>query len=77
MMNLDRLHRALDHVERAGSSEAGRLDELAWLRVAQDELAQVVDDRVGRLRAAHGASWAEIGDALGITKQGAQQRFGA
>ncbi len=31
---------------------------------------------VAALRAEHGYSWADIGRALGITRQAAQQRFG-
>jgi hypothetical protein len=77
MTNLDRLERALSRIDPTDNSKKGHLDQLAWLRVAQSEVANLVDDAVGRLRALHGASWAEIGEALEISKQGAQQRFGS
>lgn len=50
-----------------------RLDAARRLREAADdlELAQVKAARKA------GATWAEIGACYGLTKQGAQQRFGA
>jgi len=48
------------------------LDELAErLRALERE----VDDKVGLARRA-GASWAQVGRATGLTRQGAQQRWG-
>jgi hypothetical protein len=41
----------------------------------QETLAAEVQCRVFDARA-QGASWADVGFALGITKQAAQQRFG-
>ena len=46
---------------------------------ASEELAGTADQLVTHFVVAArraGASWAEIGDALGVTKQGAQQRYG-
>lgn len=53
--------------------------ELGELIVARTALA-AAEERVahttGKARRA-GASWTQVGDALGITRQAAQQRFGA
>ena len=52
--------------------------ELVELLAAATELARA-EEGVGRaVRAARGAgaSWAEVGDALGTSRQAAQQRFG-
>lgn len=51
---------------------------VAELKVGADRVAHweaSVGAQVSSLRQ-HGASWSVIGDALGITKQAAQQRFG-
>jgi hypothetical protein len=37
---------------------------------------QLLGETVTRLREQHGYSWGDIGHALGITRQAAQQRFG-
>jgi hypothetical protein len=77
MIDLNRLERALTRINASDNSKISQLEQLAWLRVAQDEFANLMDDSVGRLRALYGASWAEIGEALEMSKQGAQQRFGS
>lgn len=46
----------------------------AWRREEERARAQVVD-AVGRARAG-GASWAQVGAAVGISRQAAQERFG-
>lgn len=58
-------------------------DPLAQLRAAaakKDELHELADDLLGHFveaaRAA-GATWSEVGDALGVSKQAAQQRHTA
>ncbi len=63
-----------------GALQAG-LRALAELATARDEARRVVvghDDRI-RAAVAHlrvdGASWGQIGVALGISRQGARQRF--
>lgn len=48
---------------------------LAGLHAAQDELMFRTALWARKARAA-GSSWSEIGEALGMTKQAAQQRFG-
>lgn len=72
---------SLDDLRRAAESRgphASPLEALAAavsvadeIRMAADEL---LDGYVGRCRA-EGCSWAEIGQAFGISKQAAQQRF--
>ena len=56
-----------------------KLEILAELSVAAgtfDAARQSLADEVERARHA-GATWSEIGQALGMTRQGAFQRFGA
>jgi len=74
MSQLDDLRRAVE----ARGPHASPIDALSAavavadeMRVAADEL---LDGYVGRARA-EGCSWAEIGQAFGISKQAAQQRF--
>lgn len=51
---------------------------LEELRGARDELeaAQDAVDRFARHAHRHGASWTEVGEVLGISRQAAWQRFG-
>ncbi len=52
-------------------------DDLAALVAAAQVLRTLADDveaRVFNARAA-GSTWAEVGEALGMTRQAAQQRF--
>lgn len=53
-------------------AELGRLIDAAR---AVDEADRKLTDAARAARAA-GASWAQIGDALGLTRQAAQQRWG-
>lgn len=48
----------------------------AHLKAAEKSLQMLEVVLVARLRA-RGTTWAEIGDGFGITRQAAQQRFGA
>jgi len=56
-----------------------RLEELAAARVEArrvvDGLDEEIEAAVAHLRV-DGASWAQVGRALGISRQGARQRFG-
>ena len=62
----------LDHKVEA-DSPAVTLDTLsAWSTTIQHE----VTDQVARCRVS-GMSWQDIADTLGVSKQGAQQRYGA
>jgi len=54
---------------------AGDIDALAGLAVMAGELDAAMQHGVNGLRDA-GYSWAEIAARLGITRQGAQQRWG-
>jgi hypothetical protein len=59
---------------RAG---AGDLDALASMAAHGDEVDAHLLDAIAMLRdEPHCYSWQEIGDALGISRQAAQQRFG-
>lgn len=58
-----------------GGGEPDELDRLSVWRVVAHEAEVAISAGVVRARAA-GATWAEVGDALGMTRQGAHQRFG-
>jgi Clp amino terminal domain, pathogenicity island component len=72
--NLDHLIR---HVEQQDSNHQP-LAQLAHAVIVAERLDSLADKLVGhfveRARAA-GASWAEVGHSLGVTKQAAQKRF--
>jgi hypothetical protein len=53
------------------------LDALGTLKAMRDELDTAIEDGVARLRndPDQPASWAEIGDQLGIRRQSAQERY--
>lgn len=57
-------------------SLAGRAPDLEEV-VELAALTTVLTRRAVDLHRQLGATWAEIGESLGITKQAAQQRFGA
>ena len=50
------------------------IDRLRALRVADQEVANWLAEAVGQARGA-GRSWAEIGDALGVSRQAAWQLY--
>jgi hypothetical protein len=54
----------------------GDIEALANLIGLGTEIEQATDHAVAGLRA-HGYSWAEIAARLGVTRQAAQQRWGA
>ena len=54
----------------------GDVEALALMLGLAEEIDTVIAEAVEGLRA-HGYSWAEIGSRLGITRQAAQQRWGA
>jgi hypothetical protein len=73
------IERTTGLARHAGATDAGAnataLDALEWtaaLRAELDELEALIV-RQARLE---NASWSEIADPIGITRQGAQQRWG-
>jgi len=54
----------------------GHLDYLALLESMRGELEDLIVREVSCSRA-WGASWLDVGDSLGVTRQAAQQRFGS
>lgn len=65
-------------VLRAAARRVGEADEfeLAELAALRTDLDQAIAQAVAGQRSG-GRSWAGIGDALGITRQAAQQRYGS
>ena len=64
-----------DTVERARS--LGALNAICEAkRMFTEEADRAIREMVERLRATHDATWHEIGDACGTSKQNAQSRFG-
>lgn len=71
--HLRRIRSDVDDLVRypAGSDLIGMGDELRAMRASID----AATDLWGALSAEH-RSWREIGDVIGMSRQGAQQRFG-
>lgn len=69
-----------ERIERAQALRTA-LERLQQLAVARDEARALVMGHESKIRSAvdhlrlDGATWAQIGQALGITRQGARQRF--
>jgi hypothetical protein len=51
-------------------------EDLRDLVVLRDTLDEVIASTVARMRSHQEFSWQAIGDALGTTRQAAQQRYG-
>jgi hypothetical protein len=51
-------------------------EDLADLVAMRAQLDEAITTAVEHLRTHHGFSWQSIGDALGCTRQAAQQRYG-
>ncbi|MFF3920095.1 Clp protease N-terminal domain-containing protein [Streptomyces sp. NPDC001852] len=72
-VNLADLIARLDE-ERPDADDLARISEAQLRALTLSDLGdQLVDHYVGKARQA-GASWSEIGDAIGVSKQAAQQR---
>ena len=54
----------------------GDIDALTEMAALSADFDTAIRDAITGLRARHGYSWAEIAARLGITRQGAQQRWG-
>ena len=70
------LRRSIRAMERRVGSD-GDLESLAELVQLETELQATIQRTVDRLRDEHGFSWSEIGRVLGVSRQAAQQRYGA
>lgn len=55
---------------------SGDIDAITGMAATAAELDTAIHQAVSGLRTRHGYSWAEIAVRLGITRQGAQQRWG-
>lgn len=68
----------LGRMIRAAGPRVGNadMDELTTLLALRDELDDVIGQAVRSVRENGGYSWQAIGDAAGITRQAAQQRWG-
>lgn len=67
--------RNLRLLDAAGKRAERSLDALEWLGQANSRTDELIALAVAGLRA-QGVSWELIGEALGITRQAAWQRFG-
>jgi hypothetical protein len=67
---------AVKRMIRAAGRRVAEADEfeLAELVAIRDELDEAIIAAIAGQRS-YGRSWADIGDALGITRQAAQQRY--
>lgn len=65
-------------IRSAERKRTGHIEDLAELAELRTELEQAIRNTIGKLRAEPqtAASWTEIGDALGVSQQAAQQRYG-
>lgn len=68
---LDQLTQALSGLAAADAA----LDRIAAARQIREAAEELEQTEVKSARE-HGTSWSKIGAAYGLTKQGAQQRFG-
>ncbi len=69
--------RAVERMLRAYGARVGMADmeDLRQLVTLRDLLDEITADAVDRLRWT-GYSWADVGAAMGVTRQAAQQRWG-
>jgi hypothetical protein len=67
-----------DLIEAIKQVDSDPLDQLADAVIAADHLGELADHLVGHFvdqARRSGASWKEIGESMGVTKQAAQKRF--
>lgn len=72
--NNDDGEHVLTSLARAVEAATGPLEQLAAIRALADAVRTVERDVVAAARRQR-ASWAEVGAALGVTKQAVQRRF--
>jgi len=72
----DRVVAAIER-ERSSDDHVGRLEAASSMASDLRALGDHVLDHFVRAARAAGSSWTEIGEALGVSKQGAQQRYSA
>jgi hypothetical protein len=72
-----RLAHLLDAEQRPPLGDLiGHLDYIATLEALRGELDDLIAGEQAIARA-HGASWLDIGNSLGVTRQAAHQRYGS
>src|SRR6202012_2544362 len=67
-----------DLIESIKKNHTGALDQLSDAVLAADHLGEVADHLIGHFvdqARRSGASWTQIGNAMGVSKQAAQKRF--
>lgn len=72
----DRLRQTLREALDDAGSDPGALEALHDLETLESFVSDYAQARVDDARAA-GASWAQIADRLGVTRQAAHKRFGS
>ena len=73
-MDLEHLTASVE--QSAGDDPLNRIEAAAALKDQLEQLADDLLDHFVKAARAAGASWTQIGDALGVTRQAAQQRHG-
>lgn len=75
----DEFRAAITRMIRAYGVRVAEADDfdLAEMVTLRDVLEDAIGAAITGQRSNYGYSWAVIGDALGITRQAAQQRYGA
>ena len=70
------LQQLIATVEETADEPLGRIEAASTIREQIERLSDELLDHVVKEARAAGCSWAQIGDALGVTRQAAQQRHG-
>lgn len=60
-----------DHLHGGEAHDATDLDALSALA----SMSKVIEDQIGRMARNTDATWQQIGDALGVSRQAAHKRF--
>lgn len=58
------------------SHECDVMEQIAGLVMHRAALDRTIGEAVAHARGDHGVSWAQIGRLVGMSKQGAQKRYG-